>query len=117
MNCPKADEDTDCRRPFPSQRGQRSGLVPGAAPAPWQVSHTVWTRSEACAWFLAPPPELDLHLGEEIRAARGAPAPRGAHAPEQIVAKKTEKRSAMLAKSKSVGRKPPVHSPSCPKRS
>src|SRR3954447_17966357 len=113
MNCPKTDDETDCSRPLPPQAGQLSRLVPGAAPVASQVEHGTATGkgTERCTPRAACSSSISTSASTSAPRERREPKP---PPPKRSSPNKAEKRSVMLPKSKSLGRNPPVRSPSCP---
>ena len=74
-NWPKTEDETDCSRPAPPQRGQVSGSVPGSAPEPAQAAQGSDDREgHGLRRPLRRLDELELDLGEDVPAAAGPPA-------------------------------------------
>ena len=115
MNWPKGEFETAWSRPEPPQVGQVSGVVPGSAPVPSQTSQGSDTGyGDLARDALGRLDQLDLGLDQDVAAVRRAAWP---PAPKMSSPKSAEKMSPRLVKSKVVGRKPPLRSPSWPKRS
>src|ERR1044072_7050053 len=106
MNWPNTDDETDCSRPLPPQSEQLSGLVPGAAPVAPQVGQG--TATGRCTLRLTPLAASSSSTSTSARtsAPRDLRAPRPPP-PKRASPKHAEKRSAMFAKSKSLGGNPP----------